>query len=83
MGKDYQPKRNHYTILRAYLTRIRENDLENILDKKKESAYAAMNYGNSAQLTCLEAEWGAIDKAINNMIDHDIQLIDKAIDREE
>jgi hypothetical protein len=72
-------KIDHAAILFAYLSRITHADIENILERDKACLHAAMNLGNSAQLSAQAGMYAAVANAVNNLIEHDVALIDKTL----
>jgi hypothetical protein len=72
-------KIDHAAILFAYLSRITRADMENILERDKVCLHAAMNLGNSAQSSARAGMYGAVANAVNNLIKHDVELIEHHI----
>ncbi len=73
---------DHAKILNAYLSRFTINDLEGILQAKYACVHSQQNYGNSNQLTSQDRFFDAVTHAINNLIKHDINLIENVISKE-
>ena len=74
-------KIDHAAILFAYLSRITHADMENILERDKVCLHAAMNLGNSAQLSAQAGMYAAVANAVNNLIKHDVELIEHEVKR--
>jgi hypothetical protein len=74
-------KIDHAAILFAYLSRITRADMENILERDKVCLHAAMNLGNSAQLSAQAGMYAAVANAVNNLIKHDVELIEHEVKR--
>jgi len=74
-------KIDHAAILFAYLSRITHADIENILERDKVCLHAAMNLGNSAQLSAQAGMYAAVANAVNNLIKHDVELIEHEVKR--
>jgi len=66
---------DHTRILFAYLGRISLNDLIDIVEARKNSSYAAMNLGTSAQVDAHRELAEACERACDRLIEHDRQLI--------
>lgn len=70
------------SILRAIVSRVKDADLEEILEAAKEQTIAGAHLGISSQVKAMDRMHTACSYAIGNMIDHDIDLISQVI-REE
>jgi len=74
-------KIDHAAILFAYLSRITRADIENILEREGVWLHAAMNLGNSAQASAQAGMYAAVANAVNNLIKHDVELIEHEVKR--
>ena len=73
---------NHAAILNAYLIRLTRADLENILNQEKKWTHAMLNQGLHTQIQCQAGFYAAVANAVNNLLKHDVALIENVIARE-
>jgi hypothetical protein len=72
-------KIDHAAILFAYLSRLTTADLNNILAKESAWAQAGFNGSAAAQISCRAGMYAAVANAVNNLIKHDVELIEHHI----
>lgn len=72
-------KIDHAAILFAYLSRLTSADIKNIAERETLWANAALNGNAKAQLDCRASMYAAVANAVNNLIKHDVELIDKTL----
>ena len=70
---------DHAAILNAYLSRLTRADLQNILDRESVWTSAALNGNASAQLSAQSGFYGAVCNAVNNLLTHDVELIERKL----
>jgi hypothetical protein len=73
---------DHAAILNAYLIRLTRADLEHILKQENLWTHAMLNQGLHAQIQCQAGFYAAVANATNNLLKHDITLIEKVLARE-
>ena len=73
---------DHAAILNAYLIRLTGADLENIVKHEKQWTHAMLNQGLHAQIQCQAGFYAAVCNAVNNLLKHDVELIENVIARE-
>jgi len=73
---------DHAAILNAYLIRLTRADLEHILKQENLWTHAMLNQGLHAQIQCQAGFYAAVANAVNNLIKHDVELIENVIARE-
>ena len=71
----------HSDILYAYLSRLTLADLRKILASAEKCQVAQLNNGTSTQLRYQSEMQLSVRKAIEGMIEHDIELIEKITER--
>lgn len=69
----------HVLILDAYIARLTISDLEKIVEAKKASAQAALNYGNRAQLEAMANRTQVVRDSMGNMIQWDRDIISRVV----
>jgi len=72
-------KIDHAAILFAYLSRITSADIKNISERETLWANAALNGNAKAQIDCRAGMYAAVANAVNNLIKHDVELIEHHI----
>ena len=72
----------HQNILMAYISRLTLADIQDMHDKKTDCTYAGMNLGNRSQIDAHAALYASVCRTINNMIKHDLALIESVIEGE-
>ena len=75
-------KIDHARILHAYLARLTNKDLEAILKADNDCWHAQTNYGNSGQLKAQADFYTVVSKAVDSMIEHDLDYVQKVISEE-
>jgi hypothetical protein len=75
-------KINHTKILNAYLSRFTLRDIKEILEAKNNCMHKALNEGMTSQIIAAERFEETVSRAINNLIQHDINLIEQIIAKE-
>ena len=75
-------KINHTKILNAYLSRFTLRDIKEILEAKNNCMHRMLNDGMSSQIIAAERFEETVERAINNLIQHDINLIEQIITKE-
>ena len=70
---------NHATILEAYLARISDKHMQRIAEAKAQCAHAQLNYGNLEQLKQQTKRFKVISDAVNDLIRHDLQIIENIV----
>lgn len=70
---------DHAAILNAYLSRLTRADLQNILESKNAWTSATLNGNANAQLSAQSGFYGAVANAVNNLIEHDVELIERKL----
>ena len=70
---------NHARILEAYLARISDKHLKLIVEAANSCAHAQLNYGNLEQLKQQTKRYKAIADAVNDLIQHDLHIIEKIV----
>lgn len=73
---------NHTKILNAYLSRFTLKDIEEILKAKNSCMHRMLNEGMNSQLIGADRFEKTVTQAINNLIQHDLNLIEKVISKE-
>jgi len=73
---------DHAAILNAYLIRLTGADLENIVKHEKQWTHAMLNQGLHAQIQCQAGFYAAVANATNNLLKHDVALIEKVLAHE-
>ena len=73
---------DHKRILNAYLSRLSTKQLENILNADKQCWHAQLNYGNSGQLKAQADFYTVVSKAVDSMLEHDLDYVVKVINEE-
>lgn len=71
----------HSDILYAYLARLTLADLRKILASAEKCQVAQLNNGTSTQLRYQSEMQLSVRKAIEGMIENDIELIEKIMER--
>jgi hypothetical protein len=69
-------KIDHAAILFAYLSRLTSADIKNISERETLWANAALNGSAAAQISCRAGMYAAVANAVNNLIKHDVELIE-------
>jgi hypothetical protein len=72
-------KIDHAAILFAYLSRLTMGDIEHIQNQNLAWSQASLNGNNAAQAATRAGMYAAVANAVNNLIEHDIQLIEKTL----
>lgn len=72
----------HRAILMAYMSRLTLADMRDLLACRETCTYAGMNLGNRAQIDAHSALYASVCRTINNMIKHDLALIESVIEGE-
>jgi hypothetical protein len=75
-------KINHTKILNAYLSRFTLRDIKEILEAKNNCMHRMLNDGMSSQIKAQDHFKETVERAINNLIQHDINLIEQIITKE-
>jgi len=75
-------KIDHAVILNAYLSRLTHADIENLLMHDKKRVHAMLNLGNTGQAQAQAGFYAAVCNAVNNLLKHDVMLIENVIARE-
>lgn len=70
---------NHARILEAYLARISDKHMQLIAEAKAQCAHAQLNYGNIEQLKQQTKRYKAIANAVNDLIPHDLRIIETIV----
>ena len=70
---------DHTRILNAYLSRLTENNLFEIIAAKNNWKHASLNLGNTAQLIAQAEFYNTVSKSIESMMQHDLSIIDNVI----
>lgn len=73
-------KYNHARIAHAYLARFRDSDLEAIRAARKDCSHAQMHLSTWSQAKAHTAHVDAIKAAVENLCQHDIDLIESTIE---
>jgi hypothetical protein len=66
-------------VFEAIFNRMSIADIEKMLVDRKAAQYASMNNGNSTQLAVGRVGTMGIEKAVSNIIDHDMSTILKVL----
>ena len=72
----------HRTILMAYMSRLNLADFQDMHHRAKDCTYAGMNLGNQSQINARAALYASVCRAIDNMCNHDKDLITQIIEGE-
>jgi hypothetical protein len=75
-------KIDHTRILHAYLARLSNKDLQAILKSDDDCWHAQLNYGNSGQLKAQADFYTVVSKAVDSMLEHDLDYVVKVINEE-
>jgi hypothetical protein len=75
-------KIDHTRILHAYLARLSNKDLQAILKADDDCWHAQLNYGNSGQLKAQADFYTVVSKAVDSMLEHDLDYVVKVINEE-
>ena len=75
-------KIDHTRILHAYLARLSNKDLQAILKANDDCWDAQLNYGNSGQLKAQADFYTVVSKAVDSMLEHDLDYVVKVINEE-
>jgi len=75
-------KIDHTRILNAYLSRLSKNHLKAIIDAENDWRHASLNLGNSAQLERQTNFYNVVSKAIDSIIQYDLDIIENVINEE-
>ena len=75
-------KIDHTRILHAYLARLSNKDLQAILKADDDCWHAQSNYGNSGQLKAQADFYTVVSKAVDSMLEHDLDYVVKVINEE-
>jgi hypothetical protein len=78
----YKMTTNHTKILNAYLSRFTLRDMKELLEAKNNCMHKALNEGMTSQIIAAERFEETVTRAINNLIQHDINLIEQIITKE-
>lgn len=70
---------DHTAILNMYLGKLSLGSIEAIYQAKKNQWHASLNLGNRAQLDAYYAAHDTIAKAIDGLLSHDIEHINKLL----
>ena len=70
---------DHAAILNAYLSRLTSGDLKEILNRERAWTDAALNGNASAQLSAQSGFYAAVCNAVNNLLTHDVELIERKL----
>jgi len=73
---------DHARILHAYLARLSNKDLQAILKADDDCWHAQLNYGNSGQLKAQADFYTVVSKAVDSMLEHDLDYVVKVINEE-
>lgn len=72
-------REKHTKILNAYLSRLNLADLRAIVAADENCWHAQLNLGNSSQIEAQEKFRKVVCSAIDSVIDHDLDLIEKVL----
>ena len=72
-------KIDHAAILFAYLSRLTLGDIEHIHKQNTAWVNAGLNGNTAAQVGCRAGMYAAVANAVNNLIEHDVELIDNTL----
>jgi hypothetical protein len=75
-------KIDHTRILHTYLARLSNKDLQAILKADDDCWHAQLNYGNSGQLKAQADFYTVVSKAVDSMLEHDLDYVVKVINEE-
>ena len=70
-------------LFEAIFNRMSIADIEQMLVDRKAAQYSSMNHGNSTQLAVGRVGTMGIQKAVSNIIDHDMNTILKVLSKSE
>lgn len=66
-------------LFEAIFSRMKDSDIDNIINHRGQVTYAAMNLSTSAQIEAQKQQQDVIKSAISNIIDHDMIAILKVL----
>ena len=69
-------RKEHARILNAYLSRLTNKNLAAILEADNHCWHAQLNYGNSGQLEAQSKFYDVVSKAVDNITDYDLTIIE-------
>ena len=75
-------KIDHTKILTAYLSRFTLKDMKELLEAKNNCMHKALNEGINSQIMAGIRFEETVERAINNLIQHDLSLIEQVITKE-
>ena len=69
-------RKEHARILNAYLSRLTNKDLAAILEADNHCWHAQLNCGNSGLLEAQSKFYDVVSKAVDNITDYDLTIIE-------
>lgn len=72
----------HRAILMAYISRLTLADMRDLLACREACTHAGMNLGTRSQIDAHARLDASVCRTINNLIKHDLALIESVIERE-